>query len=54
MSNKSKSIKVGILSIISIFLIYFGMNFLKGVNILSDGITLHIIMMMSLVTEEIR
>ena len=41
MSNKSKSIKVGILSIISIFLIYFGMNFLKGVNILSDGITLY-------------
>ena len=41
MSNNSKSIKVGILSIISIFLIYFGMNFLKGVNILSDGITLY-------------
>jgi len=41
MSNKSKSIKVGILSIISIFLIYFGMNFLKGVNILTEGITLY-------------
>ena len=41
MSNKSKSIKVGILSIISIFLIYFGMNFLKGINILNDGITLY-------------
>ena len=41
MSDKSKSIKVGILSIISIFLIYFGMNFLKGINILNDGITLY-------------
>ncbi len=41
MSNKSKSIKVGILSIISIFLIYFGMNFLKGVNILTEGKTLY-------------
>lgn len=41
MSNKSKSIKVGVLSLISIFLIYFGMNFLKGVNILSDGTTLY-------------
>ena len=41
MSDKSKSIKVGVLSIISIFLIYFGMNFLKGINILNDGITLY-------------
>ena len=41
MSTKSKSIKVGIISLISIFLIYFGMNFLKGVNVLSNGKTLY-------------
>ena len=41
MSDKSKSIKVGVLSIISIFLIYFGMNFLKGINILNERITLY-------------
>lgn len=37
MSTKSKSIKVGIISLITIFLIYFGMNFLKGVNVLNNG-----------------
>ena len=37
MSTKSKSIKVGIISLIAIFLIYFGMNFLKGVNVLNNG-----------------
>ena len=37
MSTKSKSIKVGIISLITIFLIYFGMNFLKGINVLNNG-----------------
>ena len=37
MNTKSKSIKVGIISLVTIFLIYFGMNFLKGVNVLSEG-----------------
>ena len=41
MSTKSKSIKVGIISLISIFLIYFGMNFLKGINVLNNGKILH-------------
>ncbi|MAO70990.1 MAG: hypothetical protein CMD02_00595 [Flavobacteriales bacterium] len=37
MSTKSKSIKVGIISLFTIFLIYFGMNFLKGINVLNNG-----------------
>lgn len=41
MSTKSKSIKVGIISLITIFLIYFGMNFLKGINVLNNGKILH-------------
>ena len=33
--KNSREIKVGILAIIAIFLLYFGFNFLKGVNIFS-------------------
>lgn len=37
----SREIKVGILAIIAIFLLYFGFNFLKGVNIFSSTNTYH-------------
>ena len=37
MNNKFKSVKVGIISVLSILLLYFGMNFLKGINILNNG-----------------
>ena len=35
----SREIKVGILAVIAIFLLYFGFNFLKGVNIFSSTST---------------
>lgn len=37
MSNKIKSLKVGIVSLVTIFLLYFGINFLKGVNVMNNG-----------------
>ena len=37
MSNKVKSLKVGLVSLITIFLLYFGINFLKGVNVMNNG-----------------
>lgn len=37
MSNKIKSLKIGIVSLVTIFLLYFGMNFLKGVNVMNNG-----------------
>ena len=36
MSNKLNSVTVGVISLISIFLIYFGINYLKGVNLMND------------------
>ena len=33
----SSSVKVGIVSIVAILLLYFGINFLKGVNVLSSS-----------------
>lgn len=35
----SKEIKVGVLAIVAIFLLYFGFNFLKGINIFSSSST---------------
>jgi len=37
MSNKLKSVKVGVLSLLAIFLLYFGINFLKGINVMNNG-----------------
>jgi phospholipid/cholesterol/gamma-HCH transport system substrate-binding protein len=37
MSNKLKSVKVGVLSLLTIFLLYFGINFLKGINVMNNG-----------------
>ena len=37
MSNKIKSLKVGIVSLVTIFLLYFGINFLKGINVMNNG-----------------
>ena len=37
MSNKLKSVKVGALSLLTIFLLYFGINFLKGINVMNNG-----------------
>jgi len=37
MSNKIKSVKVGVISLLTIFLLYFGINFLKGINVMNDG-----------------
>jgi len=37
MSNKLKSVKVGVVSLLTIFLLYFGMNFLKGINVMNNG-----------------
>ncbi len=37
----SRELKVGILAVIAIFLLYFGFNFLKGVNIFSSTATYH-------------
>ena len=37
MSDKLKSIKVGLISIVSILILYFGINFLKGINVMHDG-----------------
>ena len=37
MKNISVSFKVGLASLLSIFLLYFGINYLKGLNILSTG-----------------
>ena len=34
--KNAREIKVGILAVIAIFLLYFGFNFLKGVNIFSS------------------
>ena len=36
MSDKYKSVKLGIVSILSLFLLYFGMNYLKGVNVMNN------------------
>ena len=41
MSNKYTSIKVGVISLLSIFLLYYGINFLKGVNVMSNARVLH-------------
>ena len=41
MSNKLKSVTVGVISLLSIFLLYFGINYLKGVNIMNDKRVLH-------------
>lgn len=37
----SKEIKVGLLAVVAIFLLYFGFNFLKGVNIFSSTNTFY-------------
>jgi phospholipid/cholesterol/gamma-HCH transport system substrate-binding protein len=37
MSNKLKSVRVGVLSLLTIFLLYFGINFLKGINVMNNG-----------------
>ena len=36
MRNKLKSVTVGVVSLLAIFLLYFGINFLKGVNVMND------------------
>jgi len=41
MSNKNKSVKVGLAFLLSIFLLYFGINFLKGTNIMNKGRVFH-------------
>lgn len=41
MSNKIKSLKVGIISLVTLFLLYFGINFLKGINVMSNGTVLN-------------
>ena len=35
-NNTKRVIKVGIVAIISLFLLYFGLNFLKGIDIFSS------------------
>ena len=41
MSNKLRSVTVGVVSLLSIFLLYFGINYLKGVNVMNDKRVFH-------------
>lgn len=41
MGKMSKSVKVGLFSILSIFILYYGISFLKGINLMSKGNTFY-------------